>query len=128
MEAYSMDLRIRVLDACDAGFMTSEVAADFGVSPAWVRRVKQRRRETGEIGPRVQSRHGPPPKLEPVTDELIKLVEEHPDATENELASMLSVEVSPSTVHRTLHLLGYSFKKRHFALQNKIAPTSQPNA
>ncbi len=111
MEAYSMDLRVRVLDACDAGFTTSEVATDFGVSPAWVRRIKQRRRETGEIGPRVQKRHGPPLKLESVTDELIKLVEEHPDATEAELASMLPIKVCQSTVHRTLHRLGYSFKK-----------------
>src|SRR2546423_955973 len=47
MEAYSMDLRRRVIGACDAGKGTKEVAATFGVSPAWVRRLKQHRRVRG---------------------------------------------------------------------------------
>ncbi|MBE7507670.1 MAG: hypothetical protein HS101_15480 [Planctomycetia bacterium] len=49
MEAYSMDLRKRVLAACDAGHGTTRVAKSFEVSPAWVRRLKQRRRELGTI-------------------------------------------------------------------------------
>lgn len=53
MRAYSMDLRQRVIDACDSGLGTSEVAETFSVSQAWVRRLKQRRRETGSIGPKV---------------------------------------------------------------------------
>lgn len=119
MRAYSLDLRLRVLEACDAGFTTSEVASDFRVSTAWVRRLKQRRRETGEIGPREQERRGPPLKLAEVKDELIKLVNEQPDATESELAEKLSVKVSQPTVHRMLHRLGYSFKKRPSELKNK---------
>ena len=45
MDAYSLDLRTRVLAACDAGKKTKQVAEQFSVSPAWVRRLKQRRRE-----------------------------------------------------------------------------------
>ncbi len=52
MEAYSLDLRKRVLAACDAGQSTKKVAEQFDVSPAWVRRLKQRRREDGSIEPR----------------------------------------------------------------------------
>ena len=128
MRAYSLDLRVRVLAACDEGFTTSEVASDFGVSTAWVRRLKQRRRETGEIGPRQQERRGPPLKLAAVTDELMRLVEDQPDATETELAERLSVEVSQPTVHRMLHRLGYSFKKRLSEPKSKTVQTLQPNA
>lgn len=49
---YSQDLRDRVLAACDRGMTTNEVAGVFAVSPAWVRRIKQRRRELGGTGPR----------------------------------------------------------------------------
>ncbi|MEM6507383.1 MAG: hypothetical protein AAF711_18255, partial [Planctomycetota bacterium] len=52
MKPYSQDLRDRVLAACDAGTPTKRVAQTFWVSPAWVRRLKQRRRETGEVAPR----------------------------------------------------------------------------
>ena len=63
MEAYSMDLRKRVLAACDAGHGTTQVAKSFDVSPAWVRRLKQRRRELGTIAP-LPHRTGPIPKLD----------------------------------------------------------------
>ena len=59
MKAYSMDLRHRVLAACDGGERTAAVAARFGVSPAWVRRLKQFRRELGIVGPRPISGRGP---------------------------------------------------------------------
>ena len=49
--AYSQDLRDRVLGACDRGMPTKRVAEVFDVSPAWVRRLKQRRRETGRSRP-----------------------------------------------------------------------------
>ena len=42
MKAYSMDLRERVVAACDAGDDTrEEIAARFSVSVAWVRRLLQ---------------------------------------------------------------------------------------
>jgi hypothetical protein len=44
-----MDLRRRVIAACDAGQGTTSVATTFNVSPAWVRRLKQQRRERGDI-------------------------------------------------------------------------------
>jgi hypothetical protein len=44
MEAYSLDLRTRVLSAWDAGKGTKEVARLFEVSPAWVLNL---RRELG---------------------------------------------------------------------------------
>ena len=51
MAAYSLDLRTRVLADWDAGLKAEDVAAKYRVSRAWVHRLVQRRRETGEIGP-----------------------------------------------------------------------------
>ena len=56
MAPYSMDLRTRVLRDSDAGMPSKDVAAKYAVSRAWVDRVKQRRRETGEITPRRQTK------------------------------------------------------------------------
>ena len=57
MRAYSMDLRERALLDSDAGMKAADVAAKYRVSGSWVRLLKQRRRDTAEVAPRVQ-RHG----------------------------------------------------------------------
>src|SRR5947209_19475218 len=50
MRTYSQDLRERVVRACDEGRGTRQQIADlFGVSTAWIRRLLQRRRETGSF-------------------------------------------------------------------------------
>src|SRR4029078_11063424 len=54
VEAYSMDLRSRVIADCDAGLGNRQAAEKYKVSPSWVRKLKQIRRETGQIGPRPQ--------------------------------------------------------------------------
>lgn len=56
MAAYSLDLRTRMLADWDAGLGAEQVAAKYRVSRAWVDRLVQRRRETGEIGPRRQTK------------------------------------------------------------------------
>ena len=47
MQAYSLDLRERVVADRVAGLRTAEVARKYRVSPAWVRRLLQRYRATG---------------------------------------------------------------------------------
>ena len=54
MKAYSLDVRERVLAACQES-PTKEVAKRFSVSPAWVRRLKRHLRERGDILPRMHS-------------------------------------------------------------------------
>jgi transposase len=56
MAPYSLDLRTRVLRDWDAGMKAEDVAAKYSVSRAWVHRLQQRRRETGSIAPRRQTR------------------------------------------------------------------------
>ena len=83
MRAYSMDLRERALLG-DAGMKAADVAAKYRVSGSWVRLLKQRRRETGEVAPRVQ-RHGRRGMLEPHLHTLADLIAAHPDRTRGSL-------------------------------------------
>ena len=53
MEAYSAELRGEVLAACDANEGTRAIALRFQVSESWVRRIKQQRRETGQVAPKL---------------------------------------------------------------------------
>src|SRR5262245_24360719 len=100
MKAYSADLRARVLRDCDGGLGTKAVAAKYAVSAAWVRRVKQRRRETGEVAPRVPRR--PPPGWAAHADRLRAEVRARPDATLEELRGRVGLAASVSTVCRAL--------------------------
>src|SRR3954465_884186 len=56
MAPYSMDLRKRVARAWDGGLDADSVAAKYDVSRAWVHRLIQRRRETGALAPRKQTK------------------------------------------------------------------------
>lgn len=107
--AYSMDLRTRVLADSDAGIGTRAVATKYSVSESWVRRLKQRRREKGEIAPR--QRQPAPPKWLPHAERLQELVREQADATLAELRGRLGVELSITTLWRALHKLRLTFKK-----------------
>ena len=80
MQAYSMDLRERALLDSDAGMKAADVAVKYRVSGSWVRLLKQRRRETGEVAPRGQ-RHGRRRMLEPHLHTLAALIAEQPDRT-----------------------------------------------
>ena len=107
---YSQDLRDRVLSAYDRGMPTQQIALTFQVSKAWARRIKQRRRESGEIRAR---RMGCPPGMFKVDrDRLGALVREDPDATLMELRDRLGVSCAISTLSMALKALGFSFKKR----------------
>lgn len=122
MEAYSLDLRKRVLAACDAGKGTKEVARLFEVSPAWVRRLKQRRRELNTIEP-LPRKNGPDPKLTPLhRTRLRQAVEQQPDITLAELKHKLKLSASVPTICRALRSLGLSFKKSRSSPMSKTAP------
>ena len=123
MKAYSIDLRQRVLGDCDAGMTTREVATKFRVSESWVRRLKQRRRETGEIGPRRAGSPKPPGWLGDA-ERLKQLVDEQPDVTLRELQAKLGQNMSVSTISRALRALGLTFKKSH--PRRRARPSRRP--
>lgn len=110
MRAYSMDLRVRVLEAAEAGETTAELAERFAVSPAWVRRLRQRHRATGEVAPR-RARDPRVPKLRPHYPRIRELLAATPDMTLAEMRDELKVAVALSTLWAAVRGLGYTFKK-----------------
>ena len=110
MRAYSMDLRERALLDSDAGMTAADVAAKYRVSGSWVRLLKQRRRETGEVAPRVQ-RQGRRGMLEPHLHTLADLIAAHPDRTLAERKDALATPASVPTVWRAVRALGLTVKQ-----------------
>jgi transposase len=114
--AYAQDLRDRVLAAYDRGMKTKQIADLFQVSSSWARRVKQRRRETGETAPRSR---GGATVIKIDLDQLSSLVKQHPDATIKELHALLGADCVESAVGLALRRLGLSFKKRRSTRPSK---------
>ena len=114
MRPYSMDLRRRVVAACDLGDETrEEIAERFQVSTAWIRRLLQRRRETGSFAALPQN-SGPKPILDEAgLEALDQLVKQKPDATLKELKEGLGLKVSDGVILRGLAKLKLSLKKSH---------------
>lgn len=110
MAPYSMDLRERVARAWDASGDAEEIAATFRVSRAWVHRLIQRRRETGSIAPRPQTKFrsrvlaGQGPRL-------VALITAQPDLTLAELRDALPTTAALSTLWLEIDRLGLTFKK-----------------
>jgi len=111
MRASSPDLRERVLADCDRGLTTRIVATKYSVSESWVRRLKQRRRLTGETTPRVAD-PGPAPSGEAYGERLRAAIAQTPDATLAELRQQLQLTVALSTLGRAIDALGLSVKKK----------------
>ena len=118
--AYGQDLRDRVLSAYDRGMKTKQIAEVFEVSSSWARRVKQRRRETGETAPRPR---GGATVIKIDLDRLGELVKQRPDATIKELHALLGVYCEESAVGMALKRLGLSYKKKRSMRRSKTART-----
>jgi transposase len=112
MKTYSLDLRQRVLAACDLGEMTqAEVARQFQVSRQWLVKLLARRRKTGSIAALPHGGGWTPKFSGPRLAELQAAVKEDPDATLQELLEQSGVDASLMAVHRALERLGCRRKK-----------------
>jgi transposase len=107
-----MEFRIAVASDYDLCGSSIETAENFGCSESWVRRLIQRRRETGslELPPRK------PPDTCKLDDadrqRLLTLIKGKPDMTLGELAQALDRKASVPTVWRETQKLGLRLKKR----------------
>ena len=110
MAPYSMDLRERVARAWDASGDVEEVAATFGVSRAWVHRLIQRRRETGSIAPRQQTKFRAR-MLAGQEQRLAALITAQPDMTLAELRDAMPTTAALSTLWLEIDRLGLTVKK-----------------
>jgi transposase len=111
MAAYSLDLRKRVLRAWDSGMDAESVAVKYEVSRAWVHRLVQRRRETGSIEPRKQTKFRGRALSGQQEERLATLIIARPDATLAELREALPTAAGLSTLWRAIDRLGVTVKK-----------------
>ena len=124
MAAYSMDLRERVVAACDEGADTrAEVAERFSVSESWIRRLLQRRRESGSIAPKPHGGGQPPAFDAEAAERLRQALADDPDATLEELARASGVACSTAAVDRTLRRLGITRKKSRSGPRSRTGPS-----
>lgn len=108
--AYSMDLRKRVAQAWDETGDADEIASTFRVSRAWVHRLIQRRRETGSLAPRTQTKFRAR-VLAGQEARLAALITAQPDLTLAELRDALSTTAALSTLWLEIDRLGLTVKK-----------------
>lgn len=111
MAPYSLDLRKRVVRACERGMTPVAVAARFEVSVAWVYRLVQRRRETGSIGPRIQTKFRRRALSDDEEGRLVALITARPDTTLAELQQALPTRAALSTLWRAIGRRGLTLKK-----------------
>ena len=115
MKPYSQDLRNRVLAKARAGKEPqAAIAATFGISLSTLEKWLRRKRMTGKSTP-LPLAHGPKSVLEHHAALIRAEVKRQPDITLVELCAHLShcvgIEVSPSTMCRTLQRLRLPRKK-----------------
>ena len=110
MAPYSMDLRKRVARAWDTNPDADAIAAKYEVSRAWVHRLIQRRRETGSLAPRKQTKFRSR-VLAGREDRLAALITARPDATLAELREALPTTAALSTLWLAIDRLGLTVKK-----------------
>ena len=114
MNAYSEDLRKKIVEALRRGTPKSEAARAFGVSRSSVKRYAKLAEEGRPLAPK--RRPGSKPKMDERARRLLEAdLEERPAATLSERSSFLGrvagVSVSESTLSRVLRRLGWSRKK-----------------
>ena len=114
MKPYDKEFRSEVLAACDLGEGTKSVALRFDVSESWVRRIKQQRRETGQLEP--QKAKPRQPKWRGWSEWLKGKIAECPDIYLRELKEALKKErndnASLMTICNACRELGLTRKKR----------------
>jgi len=125
MEPYSSEFRGEVLAACDANEGTHDIAVRFKVSESWVRLIKQRRRETGQVAPKTAAPRQP--KWQDWADWLVAKITVRPDIylreLQDELKQELGEEVCLMTICNACRALEQSRKKRRRSPASKIAQT-----
>lgn len=133
MEAFSLAVRQRIIELFQSGLEGDDVAAIMACSPAAARRIWQRRREDGLIGPRPHA-GGHTPKLDEQQKKqvLAELMAQKPDAFCRELADDLhartGVRVCRQTIGSWLVELGFTRKKSRCTPASSKGPTSRRNA
>jgi transposase len=123
MRAFSMDFRLAVAAARDSGMETAEAVETFGCCPSWVRRLMQRRRQSGTLAPLLRRQPEQRKLKDQEQQRLREFLARRPDATLAELIEELDLHVHPGTLSRRLTAMGLPRKKRRSMPPNRTGPT-----
>lgn len=128
MKTFSLDLRTRILAACDKHDSTRQhVAERFGVSLGFVKKLLGQRKRLGIVDNlyfRVGRKQAVSKEKAAQMREYVRL---HPGATLSEIASACRLSCTIATVDNTLRRMGLTYKKRRCGLPSRTARTSPPN-
>jgi transposase len=121
MNAYSEDLRKKIIEALRRGMNKSEAARAFSVSRSSVKRYAKLAEEGLPLAPK--KRPGSKPKVDERAKRLLEAdLQERPAATLSErreyLGRVSGLWVSESTLSRMLRRLGWSRKKDRWEQQS----------
>ena len=125
----SLDLRIRILDACDRHEGTQrQIAERFKVSFAFVKKLLGQRKHLGIID-NLYFRVGRKRLLsEKQQVRMRAYIKAHPGATLAGIAVACHLNCTIATVDNTLRRMGLTYKKRHCELPNRTGKMSPPGA
>ncbi len=113
VKSLSDDLRVRVVEAVDAGASRRQAAWRFGVSVSSAIRWVRRWRDRGEVRARPQGGDRRSGRIEAQAGFILAAVEERPDVTLSELQALLlerGVSVGIGSLWRFFERRGISFK------------------
>jgi transposase len=129
MNAYSEDLRKKIVEAVERGMPKIEAARTFGVGISSVKRYVATYRQGRSLAPK--KRPGSKPKLGEGARKLLEAdLEERPTATLPQRREFLrracGAKVSDSTISRMLGRLGWTRKKDRWERQNATSGSERP--
>ena len=107
------------------GLSYEEISNLLAIGEATVSRVLRLYRETGSVEPKPRGGGHYSPIRAEVAENLVHLIEEHPDTSTPELTDLLTragVRTSRSAVKRALRRLGYSKKRKSFVAEERDRP------
>ena len=124
MAPLSLDLRERIVSAYEAGGVSfAAVGRRFSVSGKVVSKLVRQKQELGTLEPQVHKRGRKAAITGVKKEQLLRHLEEYPDATVVERIEALGLTCTEKTGWQTLRKLGWRFKKSLHAPANKIGQT-----
>jgi transposase len=131
MQAYSQDLRQRIVDAFRDGATIEQTARRFAVSTASVKRYQRQSRQTGSLAPKPWPGRAPKIK-EDQKEDLRALVATRTDWTLQSLCDawkeQCATEVAIDVMGRTLARFRITYKKRAASRPSGTRRSEPPSA
>ncbi len=130
MQALSLDLRQRIVRALETGDKRAHIATRFEVSQSSLYRIQQQWKSRGDLSPKKRPGRGRALKDEELPA-LDTLVQQQSDPTGARLVQawqqVSGKTIGLSTMHRALHRLNMSYKKRAAAPASVTKPSATPS-